>query len=133
MYVESETVELKQELNKNIKKEIVAFANSKGGTIYIGIDDDGNVLGLNNIKNDIKHVRGTISMARANDYNSASSQFFIVQVDYPSLDGAYAAFGHVTSGIEIVDEIAEKTPVEDKNGTVLKENQPVIERINILD
>ena len=46
MYIESETVELKQELNKNIKKEIVALANSKGGTIYIGITDEGKVLGL---------------------------------------------------------------------------------------
>lgn len=60
MYIESETVELKVELNKNIKKEIVALANSKGGTIYIGIDDDGNVLGLNNVKNDIESLSGMI-------------------------------------------------------------------------
>lgn len=87
----------------------------------------------NNVKNDIKHVRGVISMARANDYNSASSQFFIVQTDYPSLNGMYAAFGHVTSGIEVVDEIVKNTKVEDNNGTVLKENQPVIEKIQIID
>ena len=87
----------------------------------------------NNVKNDIKHVRGTISMARSKDYNSASSQFFIVQVDYPSLDGLYAGFGHVTSGIEIVDAIAKNTKVEDRNGTVLKENQPVIEKIIVKD
>ena len=60
MYIESETIELKQELNKNIKKEIVAFANSKGGTIYIGIDDSGKVLGLQNIKNDIESLSGMI-------------------------------------------------------------------------
>ena len=60
MYIESETVELKQELNKNIKKEIVALANSKGGTIYIGIDDAGNVLGLNNIKSDVESLSGMI-------------------------------------------------------------------------
>ena len=60
MYVESETVELKQELNKNIKREIVALANSKGGTIYIGIDDAGNVLGLNNIKSDVESLSGMI-------------------------------------------------------------------------
>ena len=60
MYIESETVELKQELNKNIKREIVALANSKGGTIYIGIDDAGNVLGLNNIKNDVESLSGMI-------------------------------------------------------------------------
>ena len=87
----------------------------------------------NNFKNDIKHVRGTISMARSNDYNSASSQFFIVQVDNSSLDGLYAAFGHVTSGMEIVDAIANNTKVEDKNGTVLKENQPIIEKIEVID
>lgn len=87
----------------------------------------------NNFKNEIKHVRGTISMARSKDYNSASSQFFIVQVDYPSLDGLYAAFGHVTSGIEIVDEIVNNTKVEDNNGTVLKENQPIIEKIEVID
>lgn len=60
MYRESETIELKQELNKNIKKEIVALANSKGGTIYIGIDDNGKILGLNNIKNDIEALSGMI-------------------------------------------------------------------------
>ena len=49
MYIESETVELKQELTKNIKKEIVAFANSKGGTIYIGVNDDETIKGLKNI------------------------------------------------------------------------------------
>jgi len=84
----------------------------------------------NGFKNDLKHERGVISMARgSNDYNSASSQFFIVQTTYPSLDGLYASFGRVTSGIEIVDEICKKTPVEDDNGTVLKENQPVITKI----
>ena len=60
MYIESETLELKQELNKNIKKEIVALANSKGGTIYIGITDDGEILGLNNIKNDVESLSGMI-------------------------------------------------------------------------
>ena len=60
MYIESETVELKQELTKNIKKEIVAFANSKGGTIYIGITDTGEILGLKNIKSDIESLSGMI-------------------------------------------------------------------------
>lgn len=84
----------------------------------------------NGIKNDLKHERGVISMARGgNDYNSASSQFFIVQTTYPSLDGQYASFGRVTKGIEIVDEICKNTKVEDNNGTVLKENQPIIEKI----
>ena len=60
MYVESETLELKQELTKNIKKEIVAFANSKGGTIYIGITDNGEILGLKDIKSDIESLSGMI-------------------------------------------------------------------------
>ena len=60
MYIESETVELKQELTKNIKKEIVAFANSKGGTIYIEINDNGEILGLNDIKSDIESLSGMI-------------------------------------------------------------------------
>ena len=88
---------------------------------------------LNGVKNELKHERGVISMARADDYNSASSQFFIVQTTYPSLDGRYAAFGRVTSGIEIVDKICKDTKVEDSNGTVLKENRPVIERIYIVE
>lgn len=57
--------------------------------------------------NPIKHVRGVISMARAYDPNSASSQFFIMHADAPHLDGQYAAFGRVVSGMETVDEIAE--------------------------
>ena len=57
-------------------------------------------------QNDIKHVKGVISMARAQDPNSASSQFFIMHEDAPHLDGSYAAFGKVVSGIEAVDEIA---------------------------
>lgn len=56
--------------------------------------------------NPIKHTRGVISMARAYDPNSASSQFFIMHADAPHLDGQYAAFGKVVSGIEAVDEIA---------------------------
>lgn len=87
----------------------------------------------NGIQNNISHVRGTISMARAQDYNSASSQFFIVQKDSKFLDGAYAAFGKVTSGMEIVDKICQDTKVEDNNGTVLKENQPIIEKITMID
>ena len=56
--------------------------------------------------NPIKHERGVISMARAFDPNSASSQFFIMHADAPHLDGQYAAFGKVVSGMEAVDEIA---------------------------
>lgn len=89
----------------------------------------------NGIKNDISHEKGVISMARSNEYNSASSQFFIVQEESDlikkTLDGSYAAFGHVTKGIEVVDAIAQNTQVVDDNGTVLKDMQPVIEKIVI--
>ena len=61
----------------------------------------------NGHKNDLKHTRGVISMARAYDPNSASSQFFIMHADAPHLDGQYAAFGKVISGMEVVDEIAD--------------------------
>ena len=60
----------------------------------------------NGHNNPIKHVRGVISMARAFNPKSASSQFFIMHADAPHLDGQYAAFGKVTSGMEAVDEIA---------------------------
>lgn len=87
----------------------------------------------NGVENDISHERGVISMARASDPDSASSQFFIMQEDTPSLDGEYAAFGKVTEGIEIVDAICKDTPVQDNNGTVLPEDQPVIESIKVVD
>jgi peptidyl-prolyl cis-trans isomerase B (cyclophilin B) len=60
----------------------------------------------NGYPNNIKHTRGVISMARSQNYNSAGSQFFIMHADAPHLDGQYAAFGKVTEGIEVIDEIA---------------------------
>ena len=65
----------------------------------------------NGVDNPIKHIRGVISMARAQNPDSAGSQFFIMHADAPYLDGQYAAFGHVTSGMEVVDEIA-ATPTD---------------------
>lgn len=85
----------------------------------------------NGVENDISHVRGTISMARSSDPDSASSQFFIVHQDSTYLDGQYAAFGHVTDGMDVVDAICEDTPVQDNNGTVAAEDQPVITSITI--
>lgn len=87
----------------------------------------------NGVENDLSHTRGAISMARAQDMDSASSQFFIVHQDSTYLDGQYACFGYVTEGMDIVDAICENTKVEDGNGTVLAENQPVIESIKIID
>ena len=60
----------------------------------------------NGVKNDLKHTRGVLSMARAMDPNSAGSQFFIMVADARHLDGQYAAFGRVVEGMDIVDEIA---------------------------
>lgn len=69
----------------------------------------------NGVKNDLKHTRGVISMARSMMPDSAGSQFFIMHEDAPHLNGDYAAFGKVIEGIEIVDEIANtKTDMSDK-------------------
>lgn len=87
----------------------------------------------NGIENKISHVRGTISMARSSDPDSASTQFFIVQSDSTYLDGNYAAFGTVTKGMDVVDKVCEFAIVEDDNGTVSEENQPVIEYIKVID
>ena len=87
------------------------------GFMIQGGDPQGNGMGgakekivgefrANGHNNPIKHTRGVISMARAYDPNSASSQFFIMHADAPHLDGQYAAFGKVVSGMEVVDEIA---------------------------
>lgn len=85
----------------------------------------------NGVDNDLSHVRGAISMARSKAMDSASSQFFIVHEDSAFLDGQYACFGYVKEGMATVDAICESVPVEDSNGTVLAENQPVITSIVI--
>ena len=87
----------------------------------------------NGVKNNISHVRGVISMARSSSYNSASSQFFIVHEDSTYLDGKYAAFGHVISGMEVVDAICEDAEPTDGNGTIPAEKQPVITSIKIIE
>ncbi len=87
------------------------------GFMIQGGDPDGNGTGgpgwnikgefaSNGVKNDLKHTRGVISMARAMDPDSAGSQFFIMHADAPHLDGEYAAFGKVTEGMDEVDRIA---------------------------
>ncbi len=74
----------------------------------------------NGFRNDLKHTRGVLSMARAYDPNSASSQFFIMHKDAPHLDGQYAAFGKLTDGFDVLDAIAttrtgfRDRPVEDQ-------------------
>ena len=101
-------------------------------------DEDGNEINItgefyyNGYDNYLSHVRGAISMARANDYDSASSQFFIVHEDATSsLDMLYAAFGYVIEGMDVVDAVCEAAEPTDDNGTISAEDQPVITSITI--
>lgn len=87
----------------------------------------------NGVDNPISHVKGVISMARSNDPDSASSQFFITVADATFLDGSYAAFGRVTEGMEIAEKIAKDAKPVDNNGTIPADQQPVIEHIVIVD
>lgn len=86
----------------------------------------------NGYNNTLSHLRGVISMARASySYDAASSQFFIVHKDSTHLDGNYAAFGYVTEGMTIVDEICTTVRPIDNNGTIPASRQPIIEEIVI--
>ena len=87
----------------------------------------------NGVPNPISHVKGVISMARSSDPDSASSQFFITVADSTFLDGAYAAFGRVTEGMEIAEQIARDAKPVDNNGTIPASQQPVIESVVIID
>ena len=103
------------------------LGNGTGGS-------ENNIVGefsSNGIDNDLTHERGVISMARSGDPDSASSQFFICHEDSDFLDGDYAAFGEVTSGIEIVDAVCADAQPTDSNGTIPAEAQPVIKTITI--
>ena len=122
----------------------LTFHRSMSGFMMQGGDPEGTGTGgsdktikgefsLNGVENSLSHTRGAISMARSKDYNSASSQFFIVHEDSTFLDGQYAAFGYVTDGMDIVDRICADTPVVDNNGTVEKEDQPIITSIKVID
>ncbi len=90
---------------------------------------------INGYWNDLEHKRGVISMARATDYDSASSGFFICDADSPHLDGAYASFGYVVKGLRTVDRIVNRTRFfTGYNGQITDKNrQPVIEYIKVLD
>ena len=102
------------------------------GFVIQGGDPDGNGTGgpgwtipgefrANGFANDLKHERGVLSWARTNDPNSAGSQFFIMVDEAPYLDGSYAAFGRVISGLEVIDEI-----VDGKHGA-----KPVMKSVRI--
>jgi peptidyl-prolyl cis-trans isomerase B (cyclophilin B) len=139
------TVENFLELAQSGFYDGLTFHRVAAGFVLQGGDPNGNGTGgsentitgefsANGIENDISHTRGVISMARSNDYDSASSQFFIVLEDATFLDGNYAAFGVVTEGMEIVDKICEETPVADMDsGLVNPEDQPIITSITVLD
>ena len=120
----------------------LTFHRIMEGFMMQGGDPDGNGTGgsgynvtgefsANGVDNQISHTRGTISMARSSDYDSASSQFFIVHEDSTFLDGQYAGFGHVVEGMEYVDAICTDAQPTDDNGTIPAEQQPVIESIVI--
>ena len=88
----------------------------------------------NGVENNLSHTRGAISMARNSvSMDSASSQFFIVQSDSTYLDGQYACFGYVTSGMEIVDQICKDAQPTDGNGTIPAAEQPVITAVRVID
>lgn len=88
----------------------------------------------NGVTNKLHHERGVISMARSSANDSASSQFFIMHEDNTSLDGNYAAFGKVTSGIEVVDKIVESvSKYGNDNGILDKEYQPIIEYVKVIE
>ena len=122
----------------------LTFHRIMDGFMMQGGDPNGNGTGgsdetipgefsANGYDNPISHTRGTISMARAQDPNSASSQFFICQADSTFLDGNYAAFGHVTEGMDVVDAICADAQPTDDNGTIPPEAQPVINSVTIQD
>ena len=106
----------------------------QGGGTSSPEKETGTIVGefkANGFENNLLHKRGVISMARTNEYDSATSQFFIMQVTKPHLDGKYAAFGHVVEGIEVVDAICDTLTPVDNNGTILIKDQPVINKITI--
>ncbi len=122
----------------------LTFHRIMDGFMIQGGDPDGNGSGgsdeaikgefaQNGVDNPISHVKGVISMARATNPDSARSQFFITVADATFLDGAYAAFGHVTDGMDVAEQIAKDARPIDNNGTIPADQQPVIERITVLD
>ncbi len=97
---------------------------------------DANIKGefaSNGVKNPISHKEGVISMARSSDPDSASSQFFITVGDASFLDGEYAAFGKVTDGYDVARLIARDARPTDGNGSIRRSEQPVIEKITVVD
>ncbi len=120
----------------------LTFHRIMSGFMMQGGDPKGNGTGGSDVKikgefaanghnNPISHERGVISMARSKAYDSASSQFFIMHVDYPGLDGQYAAFGRVIEGIEVVDAVCAAAKPTDNNGSIAKDAQPVMTSVTV--
>lgn len=111
----------------------------QGGEDYTGTKKEiKGEFDANGVSNNISHVRGVVSMARAGDmssgFDTGSTQFFIVQKDSPSLDHYYAGFGKVTKGIEVVDKIVDKVKNVDENGMIQDEDEmPIIEYIKRIE
>ena len=129
------TVENFIKLSKEGFYDGLTFHRIMDGFMIQGGDPNGNGTGgsdqtikgefaSNGFENPISHVKGVISMARAADPDSASSQFFITVADSVFLDGEYAAFGYVTEGMDVADKIAAEAEPVDGNGTILPEDQP---------
>ena len=87
----------------------------------------------NGVENTLSHTRGAISMARSQNPDSASSQFFICHADSTFLDGQYACFGYVTDGMDVVDAVCEAAQPTDDNGTIPADQQPVITEVRMID
>ena len=87
----------------------------------------------NGFPNNLKHVRGVISMARSRDYNSATCQFFIMLDDNSQLDGEYAAFGEITEGMDVIDAVMASIKTVGSNGEISPKDQPIIEKIEMVE
>ena len=128
----------------------LTFHRIMAGFMMQGGDPNGNGTGgsgknikgefaANGVNNPLSHTRGAISMARQGynpytgeqNYDSASSQFFIMHQDYTGLDGQYAVFGSVTRGMDVVDKICADAKPVDNNGTILPVQQPVITSVTV--
>ena len=113
---------------------IIAGFMMQGGAPNSGSGSASTIKGefsSNGVANDLLHERGVLSMARTNAPNSASSQFFIMHQTSPHLDGKYAAFGKVTEGMDVVDAICMSARPIDGNGSIAKDDQPVIKSITV--
>ena len=118
-----------------VKKDFVIQGGSDTETKYTTIKGE---FDANGVSNSISHVRGTVSMARAGDassgYDTASTQFFIVQKDSTFLDHYYAGFGKVTEGMDVGDKICNAIKTSDENGNIMDDDEmPIIEYIKKIE